>query len=60
MKKFFILIWRIYWWIFPIIGISTLSDELKEAYRGNYDQASSIFSLMQLMKRDSGGAIFVD
>lgn len=31
-------------------GIATLSDELKEAYKGNYDETPGIFSLMQPMK----------
>ena len=31
-------------------GIAALSDELKEAYKGNYDETPGIFSLMQPMK----------
>lgn len=31
-------------------GIAALSDELKEAYKGNYDETLGIFSLMQPMK----------
>ena len=31
-------------------GIAALSDELKEAYKGNYDEIPGIFSLMQPMK----------
>ena len=31
-------------------GIAVLSDELKEAYKGNYDETPGIFSLMQPMK----------
>ena len=31
-------------------GIAVLSDELKEAYKDNYDETPGIFSLMQPMK----------